>query len=1002
MRVAILAASAQQYDAIGNQIAAKVNFFMDRNAEVRVFVASGDRLHEDIVSCVEVVDSRTIPNSVRQCLVTADLILIEYSQWFDLLQVIPALAHCKPRIIFDYHGVTPAEMWPIQGRDLLARGESERGLFWSCDAVVAHSSFAAQHLPKLSDFDPQRVDRLGYPLKIERFASRSQTTSFREKLAVEDAPLVLCVGRVAANKRLPVLIDALARLPDVHAAIVGADYDIYAAEAQRCRAIAKSLHVDDRVHWLGQIDDAPLADAYRSAVALVVPSVHECFCIPAIEAMASGLPVIAARTSALPERLGDAGLTFIPDDAADLARQIRRVFQGSDDDSANRPFRVAVVSFRFAAGFVGGAEVSLRTMALALQQAGHRVEVLTTCTRAENDWHNELPAGETHVDGLTVRRFAVDPVDRNRHLTSVRDINEANGCVSAEVEADYLRHSIHSAALIDELRSRISEFDAVIVGPYLFGLTHDVACEFPDKTLLVPCFHDEPFARLSIWPKSYEKVGGILYHSPEEQQWAQTESGLNHPNAHEVGTLVQASAAASAKKPMNRYVVYCGRYSIQKEFPRLVDFACRYNKKNPGRWRFAFIGQGEQSPPRESWAEDFGFLSEDRKHQVLAGASALVQLSRQESLSIVTLEAWLHGVPVIANKACAVIAGQIERSGGGVTVDAYDEFAAALDDLWNNPAKWQGRGESGRQYVRQRYTSESCYAERIVEAIRKMKVPIARLMQQRGLKRAGRFGKAAWLEEFGRLVDKWLEMSRRVCETDVEIEAEFPRFRGQVGASLFAPLRVTNRGTHAVMPDGPGRTLLVGRVIDLSESRIVIPRFTAPLPKLLVPGSSDSVAARIPMPASVGDYRIDFWTETDGFNDKDGDTDPVTQTSIDLTIGTEIESSSTPSWERIQEHLGEIDSLRKLPEDYVDVTEGWLAEWKRRIKQKLLNNFKRAYVDVVSRQQSRVNQQVLAALQEVSRCCATLEHAVQQLQSRVDDLEGSLQQSESTTKSSQV
>jgi hypothetical protein len=73
--------------------------------------------------------------------------------------------------------------------------------------------------------------------------------------------------------------------------------------------------------------------------------------------------------------------------------------------------------------------------------------------------------------------------------------------------------------------------------------------------------------------------------------------------------------------------------------------------------------------------------------------------------------------------------------------------------------------------------------------------------------------------------------------------------------------------------------------------------------------------------------------------------------------------------------LAEASRLQALPADYTDVTEGLFAAWKRRVKRKLLNNFKHAYVDVLSRQQSGFNRCVLTALGELAECCAALDHA---------------------------
>jgi hypothetical protein len=108
-----------------------------------------------------------------------------------------------------------------------------------------------------------------------------------------------------------------------------------------------------------------------------------------------------------------------------------------------------------------------------------------------------------------------------------------------------------------------------------------------------------------------------------------------------------------------------------------------------------------------------------------------------------------------------------------------------------------------------------------------------------------------------------------------------------------------------------------------------------------------------------------------------------------------------PLLETVQEVLVDADRLQRLPTDYSDVTEGTFAVWKRRIKRKLLNNFKIAYVDVLSRQQTAFNQQTLAALRELAECCATLDHAVRGLQERLARLEERVARSADPERASQ-
>src|SRR5207253_8387345 len=104
----------------------------------------------------------------------------------------------------------------------------------------------------------------------------------------------------------------------------------------------------DMLHLLGQVDDQRLRDAYHAGDVFVMRSRHEGFCIPVIEALACGLPVVAARAAALPETVAAAGLTFAPDDPEDLARQVSRVLDctGMNDGAPQSPqaLRVAVIA----------------------------------------------------------------------------------------------------------------------------------------------------------------------------------------------------------------------------------------------------------------------------------------------------------------------------------------------------------------------------------------------------------------------------------------------------------------------------------------------------------------------------------------------------------------------------------------------------------------------------------------------------------------------------------
>jgi glycosyltransferase involved in cell wall biosynthesis len=87
------------------------------------------------------------------------------------------------------------------------------------------------------------------------------------------------------------------------------------------------FQLEPHVTFHAEVGDAELAGLYRGAAAFVTTSEHEGFCVPVIEAMAFGVPVVALAATALPETVGDAGLLWEARDprpfAASLARLMR-------------------------------------------------------------------------------------------------------------------------------------------------------------------------------------------------------------------------------------------------------------------------------------------------------------------------------------------------------------------------------------------------------------------------------------------------------------------------------------------------------------------------------------------------------------------------------------------------------------------------------------------------------------------------------------------------------
>ncbi|CAD5999602.1 glycosyltransferase [Agreia sp. COWG] len=142
---------------------------------------------------------------------------------------------------------------------------------------------------------------------------------------------ILFVGRVTGEKQIDVLLKAMALLPpelDAQLEIVGGG-----DQKKNLETLAVTLGIADRVVFSGYVTEAELRDAYTRATVFAMPSIAELQSIATMEAMASGLPVVAANAMALPHLVHDAenGHLFEPGDAQQMADRLTDVLQMSQD-----------------------------------------------------------------------------------------------------------------------------------------------------------------------------------------------------------------------------------------------------------------------------------------------------------------------------------------------------------------------------------------------------------------------------------------------------------------------------------------------------------------------------------------------------------------------------------------------------------------------------------------------------------------------------------------------
>lgn len=212
----------------------------------------------------------------------------------------------------------------------------------SADALVVDTDAARSDVASGLGVDPARIFVGGVGLD-ESFSSLTRTPA--------DPPFALCVGTVERRKDLATAVRALARAPDLRLVSVG-PFTPYADEV---RAVAAQSGVSDRVDLRGYVDARTLLDLYSRAALLAFPSRYEGFGLPPLQALACGLPVVAARIPVVEEVLGDCATYVEPGDAEAFAAAFRSVLDGVPADriargvARARTFTWASVAQRMAA-----------------------------------------------------------------------------------------------------------------------------------------------------------------------------------------------------------------------------------------------------------------------------------------------------------------------------------------------------------------------------------------------------------------------------------------------------------------------------------------------------------------------------------------------------------------------------------------------------------------------------------------------------------------------------
>jgi glycosyltransferase involved in cell wall biosynthesis len=374
--------------------------------------------------------------------------------------------------------------------------------------------------------------------------------------------------------------------------------------------------------------------------------------------------------------------------------------------------RVCFVVQRYGDEVVGGAEKYVAAMATGLAADGHDVRVVTSCATNYSDWADEYEPGTHQERGVTIHRLPVrSPRDNDRfiplHLRAVDTSLEPMWPWAQDRWTQLMGPDLADPEPVG--RSEAAECDATVLVGYHYSqtmrLTRVAAAH--GATAVVPTAHPEGAFHVGAVGDMFSHADAVISLAPEEGElvrrtWPQSPPVTVVPCPVEPmepppDAMVDATLAGLGLR-RGSYAVVVGRVDPAKGSDDAIRFAVQYRRCVDPHFELVVIGPGGAGAPPEG-VRATGFVDEPTKVALVAGAGVVVQPSYMESFSYALMEGWLLERPALVQRRSRVLAGHVERSGGGITYGDYPEFEAALVTLSERPDLSARLGAAGRRYV---------------------------------------------------------------------------------------------------------------------------------------------------------------------------------------------------------------------------------------------------------------------------------------------------------------
>lgn len=374
------------------------------------------------------------------------------------------------------------------------------------------------------------------------------------------------------------------------------------------------------------------------------------------------------------------------------------------------PDIITIIVPWFGRDTIGGAETQARQLAHALHAQGAAVEVWATTGRDSFAPAQvaHYPVGADRLDELPVRRFALTPPTREPRIPPpvARRRLAATLPVFPEHELRLLASLVSSDDLLEAIAAEGAGRRFLFL-PYPFPTSFWGTLLAGDRAALLPCLHDEPYARYGTYRWMFRRARRVLANSAAERDLALHLYDLPDDRVVVAGEGIDLTprgdgAAFRRRRGLHGpLLMYAGRRDLGKNIPLLLGYLREYWARRGVALTLMLAGRDalELPPALAEVVIDLGYLDATEKHDAYAAADLFIHPSTHESFAIVLMEAWLQGTPALVHADCAVTRAAVEASNGGLVFHDFGEFAAALDLLLADSALRRALGSRGQSFV---------------------------------------------------------------------------------------------------------------------------------------------------------------------------------------------------------------------------------------------------------------------------------------------------------------